>query len=530
MNTKIILTALFSLVALAGQAQTNEPFFRTDSAVIIGKIVGLKAEAMPKQVSVNWNNSISNTFEGNNLVDIAADGTFTFRMQLHHPILNTLTFSENEQVQYYLIPGETLQMEIYKNADGRWNCKYNAGSSAKRVERLLKENLDFTNEYRIMQADRSDLKRHTFICDSLIISTLDKLNALADAKKFTSYERQLACTMATSMICTGFFSRHNELFRGNFIRALRDSTFKAELCSPEYYAPIKYLPLNDPILFVPYSSPRLLISLSATPVCSFVTIASYYAEEFQRLRQAMNCMMGDKDNLLTQMAIMQKLPTGLTSAKEAYERRLQALADTMLTAETRAEWAESYVPLDTVYERVISGFSQPELRKEAERLFSVTFNESFTYPIPDGDGKALFERIIKPYRGKVVLIDFWAMWCGPCKEAIEKSRDLRRSLKDNPDIQLVFIAQEDNPETNETYKQYVAENLLGADCYPISSNELSQLSKLFQFKGIPQYVTILPDGQRLRKSLNYFSNNYDLFLQQLDEIKQKLSINNETKQ
>ena len=527
MNKKTIITALLALVALAGQGQ--EPFFCTDSAVIIGKIVGLEAETMPKQVYVEWNNAMTN-IPKDYMVNIAADGSFTCRMQLQHPVLNTLKFSENVQVQYYLMPGETLHMELKQDADEHWTCGYNAGSSAKQVERLLKENLDFTNEYRMMLADMSDLRRHTAICDSLIRTTLDRVNALADAKQFTSYERQLARTMATSMICAGFFFRHGSLMREDLMRALSDSIFKAELCAPEYYAPLKYLPLNAPILFVPYCYSRLVGSLSKTPVCALASSFLYYAQEQQLLRQAMNRMTGDEDNLLTQMAMMQDLPRGLTAAKEAYGHRLQALADTTLTAEDRAGWEFAYVPLDTVRHHALDGFTQPELRKEAEHLFAATFDESYTYPIPEGDGKALFERIIKPYRGKFVLIDFWAMWCGPCKQAIEKSRDLRRSLKDNPDLQLIFVAQEDTPQTNETYKQYVAENLLGADCYPVTRKELDQLMELLQFGGIPHYVTISPDGQLLRNSLNYFTNNCDLFLQRLDEMKLRLSKKNENKQ
>ena len=51
--------------------------------------------------------------------------------------------------------------------------------------------------------------------------------------------------------------------------------------------------------------------------------------------------------------------------------------------------------------------------------------------------------------------------------------------------------------------------------------------ELLRFGGIPHYVTISPDGQIMRNSLNYFSNNYDLFLQRLGEMKARLSVLNE---
>ncbi|MCR5512194.1 MAG: hypothetical protein K6F43_01350, partial [Prevotella sp.] len=285
-------------------------------------------------------------------------------------------------------------MELKQDADGHWTCNYGDGSSAKKVERLLRANLDYTDEYRIMMADKSDLKRHTALCDSLIRATLGNIEAMADARQFTPYEKQLAQTIATSTICGGFLFRHGALCREDLNRFFNDSLYVAELCAPEYYAPLKYLPLNDPILFVPYRYSQLATTLAKTPACALATLVSYYAVELQELRQAMNRMTGDEGNLLTQMAMMQILPKGLTTAAEAYVHRQQALADTTLTAEDRAAWeASPYVPLDTVRHRALDGFTQPELRKEAERLFTATFDESIAYPIPEGDGKALLERI-----------------------------------------------------------------------------------------------------------------------------------------
>ena len=522
-NIILVLITLLSLTAqtTVGQGQTEEPFFRTDSAFIIGQIVGMDSKAMPKQVTAVWNNALTNITR-DNAADVGDDGRFVCRLQLQHPVLSRMFIPEGEQVPFYLVPGETLHIVLNKDADGHWNCDYGDGSSAKQVERLLKANPAFSDERRMMLADKSDLKRHTELCDSVLQATYMKMDAMAEARHFTPYERQLACIMATSEIDASFLARHGDLFRQDIMRSLTDSVFLAKLCAPEYYAPLKHLPLNDPALFVPYGFSLLPVVLAGTPVCASASYLVYYAEEQQKLRRALNKAMGDNDNLLTQIVRMQKLPGSLTRAKETYEHRLQALSDTTLTEEDHRAWEDSYVPLDSVYHRVVDGFTQPELRQLAERLFATTFNDTIARPIPEGEGKALLEKIIAPYRGQFVLIDFWAMWCGPCKQAIEESRELRSRLKDNPDLRLIFVAQEDAPDTNAAYRQYVQENLLGADCHPISRQELNQLMELLQFRGIPHYVTISPDGRLMRTSLNYFSNNYELFLQRLDEMKANL--------
>ena len=55
---------------------------------------------------------------------------------------------------------------------------------------------------------------------------------------------------------------------------------------------------------------------------------------------------------------------------------------------------------------------------------------------------ALFEAIVDPFKGKVVLVDFWATWCGPCKMAMKMMKPMKEELIDK-DIVYVFIAGEE---------------------------------------------------------------------------------------
>jgi len=73
------------------------------------------------------------------------------------------------------------------------------------------------------------------------------------------------------------------------------------------------------------------------------------------------------------------------------------------------------------------------------------------FALKDGDGRLVH---LSDYRGKVVLLDFWATWCEPCKIEIPWFIDMQRKNKDRG-FEVLGVAMDD--EGWEVVKPFVAD-------------------------------------------------------------------------
>ena len=112
------------------------------------------------------------------------------------------------------------------------------------------------------------------------------------------------------------------------------------------------------------------------------------------------------------------------------------------------------------------------------------------------------------------------MTCGPCRAAIQESKELRAEIAKRDDVKLIFIAGERTTEGSDAYKQYVTEWLTNEETVCLTNAEFRRLQELFQFNGIPHYETITPDGRRVREDLSI--SGYHDFKNELERVLEKL--------
>lgn len=125
----------------------------------------------------------------------------------------------------------------------------------------------------------------------------------------------------------------------------------------------------------------------------------------------------------------------------------------------------------------------------------VTSNKHFKPKIVDLNdakyqGKSL-DDILKKYKGKVVYLDFWASWCGPCKKEMPHSQKVKKEVQ-GKDVAFVYISTDKNATK---WKAMIDQLQISGDHYRANPEVRNQIVQRFNLQYIPRYVLINKNGK-----------------------------------
>lgn len=149
-----------------------------------------------------------------------------------------------------------------------------------------------------------------------------------------------------------------------------------------------------------------------------------------------------------------------------------------------------------------SGLSAQQTIKVGDQApdFELEASDGKTYKLSD-------------FREKIVVLDFWAMWCGPCKKKMPKIQDLKDKYG-KKDVEVISILAM-NAGAEEKAKGYFAEKgyslklLYGTDA----------LTKDYNLKFLPTVTVIDKNGKVLYHSTKPNPNEYEDIVKLIDANK-----------
>jgi peroxiredoxin len=156
--------------------------------------------------------------------------------------------------------------------------------------------------------------------------------------------------------------------------------------------------------------------------------------------------------------------------------------------------ARPYVELAELvrYEHVQATLDDPQFAAAVSKLEADNARRDHAdFTLADLDGKPW---TLKDQRGKVVLLNFWATWCPPCRKEMPDLEKLYQQFKGQG---LVILAISD--EAPGKVLPFVAQQKV---TYPILLDPGRKVNELFQIQGIPKTFVYARNGKLVAQSID----------------------------
>ena len=123
---------------------------------------------------------------------------------------------------------------------------------------------------------------------------------------------------------------------------------------------------------------------------------------------------------------------------------------------------------------------------------------------------------IESFRGKYVLLCFWASWCGPCVKNIPMLKNIHKDYGGKVEMISVSI-DKDEKKWKDALEKYKMNWIQTCDIPPYNKN--NQLMKTYDINFIPEYILLDGEGKIVYQNYILKDDSYDILKKKLNEIK-----------
>ncbi|HEX9152151.1 MAG TPA: TlpA disulfide reductase family protein [Flavobacterium sp.] len=122
-----------------------------------------------------------------------------------------------------------------------------------------------------------------------------------------------------------------------------------------------------------------------------------------------------------------------------------------------------------------------------------------------------FKNILKKHKGKTLVIEVWASWCGDCVKAMPKIKELQAT---NPTVAYVFISMD---KAVDKWKNGIEKHELKGDHFMANDQMKGVFGKAIDLDWIPRYIIIDKTGKIVL--YRAIETDFDLINETLKKLK-----------
>jgi thiol-disulfide isomerase/thioredoxin len=173
-----------------------------------------------------------------------------------------------------------------------------------------------------------------------------------------------------------------------------------------------------------------------------------------------------------------------------------------LDAKDEAAWKAAYATLQ-------SEFADSRQTKQAKELLDSELKTAIGHPAPAFDLKALGDPMttytLDSFKGKYLLLDFWATWCPPCRAEMPLMHAAWAKFKDKP-FEILSLSFDRRIEHIAPYRQLPGSPMPWKHAFIVGGFQ-NPVAVAYGVKGIPKPLLIGPDGKIVASGMQLRGEN-----------------------